>query len=137
MSIKNHFIPFWILILQAVLTLIMLSQVFMYFFDHQALISSGIDIKGNPSLNLIYEMGARTLVMAAGSIYVLITQNPKQFLVVLFMNIIREGQEMIIDPLFPMLNAPVSPITDFIIHVIIVVVEIWAFIVVYKSLNKY
>jgi len=48
------------------------------------------------------------------------------------MNIFREGQEMIIDPLFPILNAPTSPMVDFWIHVVIVAIEIWAFIAVYR-----
>ncbi|MBJ2175192.1 hypothetical protein JBL43_13145 [Aureibaculum sp. A20] len=114
----------------------MLGQVYMYFFNHQMMVDSGIAVDGVPTLNLIYEMGARTLVMALASIYVLITQNPKQFLVVLFMNIFREGQEMIIDPLFPLLNAPTSPMVDFWIHVVIVAIEIWAFITVLKVTRK-
>ena len=74
--------------------------------------------------------------MVIVSVYVLITQDPKQFLVVLLMNIFREGQEMIIDPLFPILNAPVSPSADFWIHVVIIAIEIWAFITVYRLTRK-
>jgi len=81
-------------------------------------------------------MGARTLVMALASIYVLITQNPKQYLVVLLMNILREGQETIIDPLYPILNAPASPTADFWIHVVIVAIEILAFVVVYRIAKR-
>jgi len=89
-------------------------------------------VSGTPMLNLVYEMGARTFVMVIASIYVMMTQNPKQYLVVLLMNIVREGQEMIIDPLFPILNAPVTPGVDFGIHVVLVAIEILAFFTVWK-----
>ena len=114
----------------------MVMQVLMYFFNHPAIVDSGIPIDGMPTLNLIYEMGARTFVMALGAIFVLITQNPNQFLVVLFMNIVREGQEMVIDPLFPLSNAPASPIVDFGIHVVIVVIEILAFMAVFRIVRR-
>lgn len=126
-------IPLWVNILQAILILIMLTQVYMYFFNHSMMADTGVQVAGSPMLNLVYEMGARTLVMVVASIYVMFTQDPKQFLVVLLMNIFREGQEMIIDPLFPIMNAPATPIVDFGIHVVIVVIEILAFISVYKN----
>lgn len=129
-------IPLWVNIVQAILILIMLAQVYMYFFDHQMMADTGITIEGTPMLNLVYEMGARTFVMVIASIYVMITQDPKQFLVVLLMNIVREGQEMIIDPLYPILNAPASPTADFWIHVVIVAIEIWAFIAVFRLSKK-
>lgn len=129
-------IPLWVNIVQVILTLIMLGQVYMYFFNHQMMADTGIQVAGAPMLNLVYEMGARTLVMVMASIYVMITQNPKQFLVVLLMNIFREGQEMIIDPLYPILNAPASPTVDFGIHVVIVAIEILAFITVFRLTNK-
>ena len=129
---KNTRIPIWVNIVQIILTLIMLAQVYMFFFNHQAIADSGIPVEGVPTLNLIYEMGARTAVMAIASIFVLITQNPKQFIVVLLMNIFREGQEMIIDPLFPLSNAPASPLVDFGLHLVIVAIEIWAFIAVFR-----
>jgi len=110
----------------------MLAQVYMYFFNHQMMAETGVFVKGTPMLNLVYEMGARTFVMVIASIYVMLTQNPKQYLVVLLMNIVREGQEMIIDPLFPVLNAPVTPEVDFGIHVVIVAIEIMAFLTVWK-----
>lgn len=132
----NTRIPIWVNIVQVILTIIMVMQVLMYFFNHQAIVDSGIPIEGVPTLNLIYEMGARTFVMAIGAIFVLITQNPKQFLVVLFMNIFREGQEMIIDPLFPLSNAPASPMVDFGIHIVIVAIEILAFIAVFRIVRQ-
>jgi len=134
-NIKSK-IPLWVNIMQGVLILIMLGQVYMYFFNHQMMADTGVSVEGIPMLNLVYEMGARTLVMALASIYVMITQDPKQFLVVLFMNIIREGQEMIIDPLYPVLNAPVSPTADFWIHVVIIIIEIAAFVTVFKISKK-
>ena len=97
---------------------------------------TGVAVEGVPMLNLVYEMGARTFVMVIASIYVMITQDPKQFLVVLLMNIFRESLEMIIDPLYPVLNAPVSPTADFGIHVVIVAIEILAFITVYRLIKK-
>lgn len=111
----------------------MLAQVYMYFFNHQMMADTGVIVESVPMLNLVYEMGARTLVMVIASIYVIITQDPKQFLVVLLMNIFRESQEMIIDPLYPILNAPASPMVDFGIHVVIVAIEILAFITVYRT----
>lgn len=133
---NNSKIPIWVNIMQAILIAIMLAQVFMYFFNHEMLLATGVKNDTIPQLNLIYEIGARTLVMAVASIYVMIYQNPKQYLVILFMNIIREGQEMIIDPLFPILNAPASPTMDFLIHVVIVIIEIWAFVTVWKIANR-
>ena len=125
-------IPLWVNIVQVTLILIMLGQVYMYFFNHQMMADTGVLVEGVPMLNLVYEMGARTFVMVVASIYVIITQDPKQFLVVLLMNIVREGQEMIIDPLYPILNAPASPTVDFWTHVVILAIEIWAFIIVFR-----
>jgi len=131
-NIKNTKIPIWVNIVQVILIFIMLSQVYMYFFNHEMVAETGVKIGGIPFSNLIFEMGARTLVMAIASIYVVFTQNPLQYLVVLIMNVVREGQEMIIDPLFPMENAASSPTVDFWVHVVIVAIEILAFITVYK-----
>lgn len=131
-NFKNTKIPIWVNIVQIILVMIMLGQVYMYFFNHQMMADTGVSVDSVPMLNLVYEMGARTLVMALASIYVLITQNAKQYLVVLLMNILREGQETIIDPLYPVLNAPASPAADFWIHIVIVAIEILAFIVVYR-----
>lgn len=129
-------IPLWVNIMQALLILIMLSQVYIYFFNHQMMAATGVSVEGAPMLNLIYEIGARTFVMVIASIYVMITQNPIQYLVVLLMNVVRETQEMIIDPLFPVLNAPASPIVDFGIHVVIVAIEVWAFITVTRIVKN-
>lgn len=125
-------IPIWVNVVQIILTLIMLMQVVWNYADHATLLEQGITIGGVPDLNMIYTLGGRTATMAAGAIFVLITQNPKQFLVVLFMNIVREGQEMFIDPLFPVANADATPAVDFGIHVVIVAIEIAAFVAVWK-----
>jgi hypothetical protein len=69
------------------------------------------------------------------SVFVLITQNPNQYLVVLLLSIFREGQETFIDPLFPYVNAGPA-VVDIGMHVVIVALEIWAFIVVYRIAKK-
>ncbi|RKR15392.1 hypothetical protein CLV91_1477 [Maribacter vaceletii] len=129
-------IPLWVNIMQSILILIMLGQVYMYFLNHQMIVNSGIQVEGIPNLNLIYEMGARTLVMAIISIYVMITQSPKQYIIILIMNVLREGLETIIDPLYPVLNAPASPMVDLGIHLIIVAIEVWAFVTVLRITKK-
>ena len=73
--------------------------------------------------------------MIAASAFVLITQNLHQYRVVLFMSIFREGQETIIDSLFPYANSA-PPMADFVIHLVIVALEIWAFIIVYRMTKK-
>lgn len=129
-------IPIWVNLLQIGLTLIMLGQVYMYFFDLELLAATGVPVDGVPMLNMIYEMGGRTATMAVASIFVLVTQDPHQFLVVLAMNIFRESAETIIDPLFPIANAPAGPMADFLIHIVIVAVEILAFIAVWKIVKN-
>tara|TARA_B100000029_G_scaffold442819_1_gene461463 strand:- start:997 stop:1419 length:423 start_codon:yes stop_codon:yes gene_type:complete len=129
-------IPLWINIFQAVLTLIMLQQVYLFTLNHQALAASGLTIEGVPNLNLLFEFAGRTATMAIASLLVIILQNPRYFLVVLFMNIVREGLETIIDPLYPLANAPMTPVNDMIAHIIIVLIELWAFIVMYKIVKR-
>ena len=97
------------------------------------LIKEGHEVVTN--LNIIYTTVGRLIAMIAASVFVLITQNPHQYLVVLFMSIFREGQETIIDPLFPYANAA-PPMADFVIHLVIVALEIWAFIIVYRMTKK-
>lgn len=128
---KNSRIPIWVNVFLMVLILIMSVQVYWFYFDHQSLIDAGITIQGVPNLNIIYTTAGRLLAMIAVSIFVLITQNPNQYLIVWFMSILREGQETFIDPLFPYANAG-PPLVDLGMHIIIVALEIWAFIIVYK-----
>ncbi len=134
--LKNTRIPIWVNIVQVLLTLIMLMQVYWNYIDHELLAAQGITIAGTPDLNMIYTLGGRTMTMAAAAIFVLITQNPSQFLVVLFMNIVREGQEMFIDPLFPLANATAAPTADFVAHIVIVTIEILAFIAVFRITRR-
>ena len=129
---KNSRIPIWVNIFLMILILFMVPQVFWFYFNHPALLDQGITIQSIPDLNIMYTTAGRLTAMVAASILVLITQNPNQYLVVLFMSILREGQEMFIDPLFPYANAPMPPIADFGMHVVIVALEIAAFIIVYR-----
>ncbi len=129
-------IPRWVNVMQAVLILIMAVQVYELFFDHDALAASGWETEGDPALNLLYEMGARLLVMIVASVFVMITQNPKQFLVVLIMNVAREAMEGVIDPLYPVADAPAPPLVDFLIHVLIVAIEIAALVTVARIIRR-
>lgn len=133
---KNSPIPLWVNVMQAVLIAIMAVQVYENFVNHDALVSAGLAVEGDPQLNLIYEMGARLAVMVVASVYVMITQNPLQYIVVLLMNVAREGQEMIIDPLYPVADAPAGPLTDFVIHVVIVAIEVAALVQVWKIAKR-
>ena len=125
-------IPLWINILQGILILIMLSQAYQFYFDHAAILASGITINEVPDYNLIYEFAGRTATMAIVSIFIMVSQDVKLFLVMFLMNLLREFQETIIDPLFPLINAPLSPTGDLIVHILIVGIELIAFIRLYK-----
>ncbi len=129
-------IPLWVNIMQAVIILIMAVQIFELFFNHDAIRAAGWETEGDPALNLIYEMGARLTVMVVASIFVMITQNPAQYLVVLLMNVVRESLEGIIDPLYPVADAPAGPLVDFGLHVIIVAIELAALITVARIARK-
>ena len=129
-------IPIWVNIMQGVLIMIMVVQVYEHFFDHSAITAAGWETEGDPALNLIYEMGARLAVMVVASVFVMITQNPAQYLVVLIMNVVRESLEGVIDPLYPVADAPASPMTDFLIHVVIVVIEVAALITVARIVKR-
>lgn len=128
---KNSQIPKWINIFQMVIILFMTVQVYWFYFNHQTLVDAGISIQGVPDLNIIYTTGGRLVAMIAITIFVLITQNPNQYLIVLLLSILREGQETFIDPMFPYANAG-SPLIDFGMHVTIVLIQVWAFITVYR-----
>ena len=114
----------------------MLQQTYMFFLNHQAIAASGITTEGIPNLNLLYKFGARTATIALLSIIVMITQDPRYFIVILLMNLFREGLETIIDTLYPLANAPVSPSIDFIMHIVIIAIELWAFITMYKIVRQ-
>ncbi|MEM7343695.1 MAG: hypothetical protein AAF485_05595 [Chloroflexota bacterium] len=129
---KNSPIPIWVNIFLIVIILLMTVQVYWFYFDHQELLDAGITIQGVPDLNIMYTTAGRLTAMIAASVFVLITQNPAQHMVIWLMSIFREGQEMFIDPLFPYANAPASPTADFLTHVVIIALEIAAFIAVYR-----
>lgn len=125
-NFKKSKIPIWINIFQILLILIQLQQTYQFYFDMNAILASGISIEGIANQNLIYEFAARTLTMAFVSILIVVTQDTKLYIIMFIMNILREGQETIIDPMYPLLNAPVSPMIDLILHIVIVGIEVIA-----------
>ena len=129
---KNSPIPIRVNAFLVVTVLLMAVQVLWNYFDHGYLLDAGITIEGDPDKNVLYTTAGRLVAMIGASIFVLVTQNPAQHAVVWFMSILREGQEMFIDPLFPYANSPAPPIADFGIHVVIVALEIAAFVTVYR-----
>ena len=133
---KTSNIPIWINILQVLLLLILIQQTYQFYFDIPAVLASGIQIEGIPNKNLIYEFAGRTGTMAIVSILILLSQDVKLFIIMFVMNVFREGQETIIDPMYPLVNAPVTPTIDLVMHIIIVAIEIGALaqlIKIYKS----
>ena len=133
---KNSPIPIWVNVFLVVVVLLMTVQVFWNYFDHGYLLDAGITIEGDPDKNVLYTTAGRLVAMIGASIFVLITQNPAQHAVVWFMGILREAQEMFIDPLFPYANSPAAPIADFSIHVVIVALEIAAFVTVSRLARR-
>lgn len=133
---KGSRIPIWVNIFLMLLVALMAMQVIQFYFNHQSLLDAGITIETSADKNIIYTTAGRLVAMIAATIFVLITQNPRQFLVVLLMSIFRESQEMIIDPLFPYANAPAPPVVDFAVHVVIVALEITAFIIVFRIVRR-
>ena len=133
---KTSNIPIWINALQVLLLLILIQQTYQFYFDIDAVLASGIQIDGIPNKNLIYEFAGRTGTMAIVSILILLSQDVKLFIIMFVMNVFREGQETIIDPMYPLVNAPVTPTIDLVMHIIIVAIEIGALaqlIKIYKS----
>jgi len=126
----------WVNIFMLILLAFMGIQIYWFYFNHPFLLEAGITIHGEPDLNIMYTTAARLGAMVAATVFVLITQNPHQYLVVLLMSIFREGQEMFIDPLYPYANAPNSPAGDFAVHLLIVALEIAAFIVVLRRARQ-
>ena len=116
-----------------VLVAFMSVQVYWFYFNHDVLIEAGISVSSAPDLNVIYSTAGRLVAMIGATVFVMVTQNPQHYLVVLIMRILREGQEMFIDPLFPYANSPASPVMDFGIHAVIVAIEFMAFVTVWKA----
>ena len=135
-QMKTSPIPIWINVLQVLLTLIVIQQTLQFYFDLDAVLAYGIEVTSIPDKNLIYEFAGRTGTMAIVSILVMLSQDVKLFIIMFVMNIFREGQETIIDPLYPLANAPVTPSTDLVLHMIIVSIEFVALlklITIYRS----
>ena len=130
--IKNSPIPAWINVLLVILIAFMAIQVYWNYVDNETLLEFGITIQGDPDQNVIYTTAARLVAMTAASVLVLVTQNPAQYTVVMFMSALREAQEGVIDPLYPMAGSPFSPTADFLVHVVIVAAEVAALVVVYR-----
>ena len=80
--------------------------------------------EGIPKLHLLCAFGARTATIALLSMVVMIAQNLRYFLVILLMNLFREGFGKFIDPLHTLANNLVSPMVDFIMHIVIVAIEL-------------
>ena len=93
-KLRNSPIPIWVNLVLVMLMLFMSLQVVQFYFGHEMLAESGITIDGTPNQNILYTTAGRLVAMVGASIFVLVTQNPNQFLVVFFMSILREGQEM-------------------------------------------
>ena len=70
--------------------------------------------------------------MAIVSIFIMFSENLKLFMVMFLMYLFREIQESFIDPLFPLTNAPLSPTGDLVANIVIVGIELIAFIKLYK-----
>lgn len=134
--LKNSPIPLWVNLFMVLILALIGIQVYWFYFDHGYLADAGISVTATPDLNIIYTTASRLLAMFAITVFVMVTQNPQQYLVVILLSILREGQEMFIDPLFPYANAPASPFMDFGMHVVIVALEIAAFVVVWKATKR-
>ncbi|MCI0553715.1 MAG: hypothetical protein L0287_22435 [Anaerolineae bacterium] len=125
-------IPLWINIFQVLIILILSFQALALYFNPE-LQYPGINIDGVADQLSIYELAGRTATMAIVSMVVLLSQNPKFFVIGFVMNFLREFQETFIDPLYPLANAPISPIADFLIHVFVLVIpELIALAILYK-----
>lgn len=133
---KNSPIPIWVNVFLVFLVLFMAVQVFWNYFDHEYLLEAGITIEGDPDKNVLFTTAGRLVAMIGASIFVLITQNPAQHAVVWFMSILREGQEMFIDPLLPYANSPAAPMVDFGMHVVVIALEIAAFVAVSRIASQ-
>ncbi len=126
-TLPSKRIPLWISVLQVLLIGIMMTQVYEFYLDHEAVRASGITIETVADRRLAYEFAARTLTMALVSAAIVASQRVELFMAMFLMNLLREGQETIIDPLFPTANAAgLSPTADFVMHLVIVGVQAFA-----------
>ncbi len=94
-----------------------------FYVDHQ-IVEASDTTEGIPNLHLLCAFGARIATIALLLIVVRIAQDLKYFFVILLMNLFREGFEKFIDPLHTLANDLVSPMVDFIMHIVIVAIEL-------------
>jgi len=130
--VKSSPVPIWVNVVVIVLILFMLTEVYLHYFDHEALIDAGVTIEGDADKNVVFTTAARLLAMIAISVVALWTQNPSHFVLVMLMSVLREGQETFIDPSFPCADSPWSPTTVAVVQGIIVLIEIAALVAVYR-----
>ena len=131
--LKQSPIPLWVTLFLIMLALFQCTQVFVFYIDHAFLTDAGISTQTDASLNLVYATAGRMLATIVATIFVIILQSPPAFLAILLMSMVREGQEMIIQPLFPYANSPASPTAMFILHALMFAIELAAFITVLRK----
>ena len=93
-------IPLWINIVQFLLILILLQQTYLFYFNHEAVLASGVKIDGVPDLNLIYEFAGRTATMAIVSIVIMFPQNLKLFMLMFLMNLLQKYKKQLLTLFF-------------------------------------
>jgi len=121
---EKHKIQIWVYILQGLLTLILISQAVGYY----QLQYDGVSNETMAEKRQLYELAGRTTAMALVYLVVMFTQNAKFLMVVFLMSIFREGQETVIDTIFET-NRSVA--VNILVHLVILALEIWAFIKLY------
>lgn len=133
---KNSIIPAWVNVFMLLILFFMSLQVYWFYFDHSFLAEAGISLQSSADYNIIYTTAGRLLAMIVITLIAMATQSAQQYMLVLIMSIFREGQETVIDPLFPYLNSPASPMADLITHLVIVALEVTALIVIYRRTRQ-
>ncbi|PKF76578.1 hypothetical protein CW749_26385 [Vibrio sp. vnigr-6D03] len=131
---KNSIIPAWVNVFMLLILFFMSLQVYWFYFDHSFLAEAGISLQSSADYNIIYTTAGRLLAMIVITLIAMATQSAQQYMLVL--SIFREGQETVIDPLFPYLNSPASPMADLITHLVIVALEVTALIVIYRRTRQ-
>ena len=79
-KLRNSPIPIWANLVLIMLILFMSVQVVQFYFGHEMLAEAGITIDGVPNQNILYTTAGRLVAMIGASIFVLVTQNPNQYL---------------------------------------------------------
>ncbi|MGH8477667.1 MAG: hypothetical protein ACRER2_18205 [Methylococcales bacterium] len=129
-------IPLWINALQVMIILILSFQTFACYFKPE-LLYAGININGVVDQQAVYVLAGRNAMMAIVSIAVLLSQNPKYFVVAFLMNFLRELQDMFIVPMNSAADAPMPPVLNFLVFLLLFVIpELIALIKLYKISNQ-